>query len=1637
MRVQLLRLIAVPLTSYYSVSAGNSGWAAGVGTLADYPVAAGTFFTTPSVTWSPTLPGNFWTPNLQYHVSALAEDGAGNVSVVQTTNTFVYDVYAPTVTITVPAAAWIDSATMVVQGTMTVTNPDVVASVQVRLERQRAHLALQRLQLDDDVRDLAERGLVAQRNRFLVSQFALGHESGLHGRGTDSRPGRQRRPAVLDRDVDRGLHGAVLHHDVARPRPDLHRRRHVRAGRRRGRGARLGGISGVNFSYYDNAVGKWWSATSGQFNSGVEVFYPGTFAGGVWTATGNSTPTWVLSGTGVTYQVFAQVVDLAGNVTVRPGGPAANSALIQFTLVTPTPVSAVTLPAVNNSAYRLAGQNPPPTSFAGTVIAGTTEQVRITNGGAVNDLVGNSGSAVDQWWNGSAWVSTNTPVGPLGDGFIGVATLAGGVWTYNVNMPTWLNQYYYTVEARGFDVYPAPPGVAEPGPPYVSMSFTVDGTPPSVGLVSPVPTAAYERFGQLTSLTGTATDLAVGNLQNQTAQFTIAQASAPTHFWTGYVFSSTTPVLPATFIGGNSFTYNDTNLTNGTIFADGYAYTVQLGIQNQAELPTSPAIQGLSAARTFLYDVSFPTATVGMPSNGIAINSLPLSTGTYSDPNPHPADPGSAASGVVEVDVFIQSQHNGAYFDGTGFLSAVPFPLIATLNAGSWSYTDANLDGSLTDGRYTMYARARQRRQRPVQLRQQRLLGHVLHRQDRPRDRTAHSRRRSGLHFGEYSWDRHHRHGLGSPGQRHVERPAAQRRGRPALVRDGPAPAITGTGINWSTTLTTITATGNSWNLLSQPPASGGPNSWAGVQPQTFFVTARAHDQSTLGNGGVSPSTGNVSAFLPAVSFIVQDTLPLSSMTNVTDGSFINALGVLSGTANSFLAGTNKVEVCITTVTTANCGGTGPDWTGSSYTFTVPYWSTAVIAGSNWTYSNLSGAFSDDLRYYLYSRAIDNAGNVQSPLTVYAVTYDVTPPSLSIGFPNSPPIDPPYSNNAESVRQITVISGATGDAGGLASGVQQVWLAISSGSAQNVWWSDATKSFSVNQAAIDWSTMVYVSGAGWSYSPAAFATTAFADGGEYSVFAYAVDKAGNYENYATLPSSAAALTQPFKYNVTRPTSTVSFPANGSDVSSVPSFSGTSVSTGPNSAGIYRVFAAIRHTAGGAAVDGWWNWGTGAFDATIADPPPAPPSAAWTQVASTTIQGLTSLAWSTPTPVGMLESSATYRLVSDAEDNATNIQQNPSPVGSGSAFRYDTQIPTAAITAPTLLGFLNASTLGSLLGTAADPGAAGLSNVQILLKVRDLQAYWTGATSGLFGTDWDSTPPGRYNHWQTVTGLYSWSQAFPPMADVDSRQFEVWVRATDGALLQSPTPSTGQLDANQNWDGTNAYSFNYDNTPPVSGVVYPPDFTGFVPTTITGTAVDSFPLNNPSGVVDLRIELKRSTGEYWSLINSTWTGPGDSVSAFPGFLNTGLTGLNPWKFTGFAGAFLDGYQYSVNPQSVDAANNLENVYSTYTFMVDLSTPVSGVTLPLNNGWSNLNIVTLSGTAEDRFCTLNPLLNPGCANPARKYESGIASVTVAIADITTSTNWWTGSNFTSGSPTYFNSVFSGASSGTWSYALPPGR
>ncbi|TPW10850.1 MAG: hypothetical protein FD129_1809, partial [bacterium] len=396
------------------------------------------------------------------------------------------------------------------------------------------------------------------------------------------------------------------------------------------------------------------------------------------------------------------------------------------------------------------------------------------------------------------------------------------------------------------------------------------------------------------------------------------------------------------------------------------------------------------------------------------------------------------------------------------------------------------------------------------------------------------------------------------------------------------------------------------------------------------------------------------------------------------------------------------------------------------------------------------------------------------------------------------------------------------DAGPFGSGVSEVWVAVSSGGSEGVWWNQADGLFTQSQGTIHWATMVYTGGVSWSTAPTSWVSAAFTDGASYRMHVKAKDAAGNWVNDQTNPA-LSTISQYFKYDTSRPTGTVSVPVNSTNSAAGLLASGFSGSSADPNGGVKVVYLAVEKVDGPQAGSGFWNWGAKTYSI-AAGSLGIPPGAGWTQVSSTTLYDQFTLGWSTPAPnelgTEMLLSSNTYRLAVAVVDQANNTTLNPAAAGAGSTFHYDTQVPTATITSPGYNLHYNLASLGQMLGTANDEatGASGLKNVQVLLKSKQIggggagAGYWNGGSTNDFA-DWDTGAGTKYSQWRLATGLASWSLAFPTINFLDSTRFVLWVRARDKSDNLSVVPSNGQLDTDLKADGNPALSFTFDNTQP--------------------------------------------------------------------------------------------------------------------------------------------------------------------------------------------------------------------------------
>ena len=102
-----------------------------------------------------------------------------------------------------------------------------------------------------------------------------------------------------------------------------------------------GQLADVQLSYYRQDINRYWNSVTQAFDSTTELFSTCTVNTGTgnWSVTGTNVPGGSQRRGGITYDVFAKAIDLAGNGTTKPGSPAFNSSFIEFVLKAPAPVT--------------------------------------------------------------------------------------------------------------------------------------------------------------------------------------------------------------------------------------------------------------------------------------------------------------------------------------------------------------------------------------------------------------------------------------------------------------------------------------------------------------------------------------------------------------------------------------------------------------------------------------------------------------------------------------------------------------------------------------------------------------------------------------------------------------------------------------------------------------------------------------------------------------------------------------------------------------------------------------------------------------------------------------------------------------------------------------------------------------------------------------------------------------------------------------------------------------------------------------------------------------------------------------------------------------------------------------------------
>jgi hypothetical protein len=335
------------------------------------------------------------------------------------------------------------------------------------------------------------------------------------------------------------------------------------------------------------------------------------------------------------------------------------------------------------------------------------------------------------------------------------------------------------------------------------------------------------------------------------------------------------------------------------------------------------------------------------------------------------------------------------------------------------------------------------------------------------------------------------------------------------------------------------------------------------------------------------------------------------------------------------------------------------------------------------------------------------------------------------------------------------------------------------------------------------------------------------------------------------------------------------------------------------------------------------------------------------------------------------------------------------------------------------------------------GAAGISNAETVLSYLSGSDtyYWTGTAFSSQTTEsaaWNAVTPVN-----TYVSSITWRFLFANQSDWTSQgdqQFKLKARARDSTVV--PPSLTGQGNLEDTFGSANTIDFVVDNTAPAGKIVTPASNDKVSNLTqITGTANgDKAGLEIP-GNDGVLVRLHYTSGGdvyYWDASAVQF----DSTTVRLMQANYSVyTGTITWTLPKSGVPLPTPSQmpeavYTIDLILKDNAGNTGTAH-TLTFTFDKQGPLVASTRPVNGdyyggtgitGYSAKPITSIAGTAQDQGVV----------------ATGIQQVQVRIRDITGSSNYWDGSNFSISDPldpTAFRPA-TGSGAGTVNWQYPAG-
>ncbi|MBI2362556.1 MAG: hypothetical protein HYV15_04155, partial [Elusimicrobia bacterium] len=451
--------------------------------------------------------------------------------------------------------------------------------------------------------------------------------------------------------------------------------------------------------------GAFWHGNIPGWQSGEVFLASGVVSGDP--AVGNLDPfcdagetcPWTFDASGVawdnksTYTVVARARDVAGNIKDIPG-----IRELTFYLETPAPVITVIAPPAAGGLPHYKGGD-----SAVTALNGQGNNLRLTEG--VRIKLRRLTEPTSYWSDATAsWIndaSTYTPVN--------VINTVPQTWNKNLSAPYLVTNASYSMTLVGVN------SANQESNPPTSRNFIIDDVKP-IGLYTSPPAAACPGepgadacITALPAIIGTAID--PGNPAGVAASITDVwvrlqdnQAIPANKFWNNTAFGpigSESDIITSTNSAG-VVNWSTATLAEPALL-DGVDYTLFMFGRDKAGNKESDPAQ--MRQFTFVWDRMPPESGFIFPSSGTVYMNLDSITGTANDP------PGASApkrSGVTGSTLRIYRPSNNTCFNGGGFGGCASGTSdLAVTGTDNWLYQNAGLSGSLANGTtYVLWVQA-------------------------------------------------------------------------------------------------------------------------------------------------------------------------------------------------------------------------------------------------------------------------------------------------------------------------------------------------------------------------------------------------------------------------------------------------------------------------------------------------------------------------------------------------------------------------------------------------------------------------------------------------------------------------------------------------------------------------------------------------------------------------------------------------------------------------------------------------------------------------------------------------------------------------------------------------------------------